>query len=341
MNKPKWWNWNKPGIVFCVLLCVLDNDVHELVAPVQPQRAWPLECCYRLALTSHLDLDQPPLDILLEIGPHISPWSWSAPTWHIATDWPSHLTLILISPYMTYCYRLALTSHLDLDQPPHGILLQIGPHISPWSAPTWHIATDRPPHLTLMPLVSSSSKEPMSKASAALTSPLGGMSGGGYFCRYTWVQSTPLKNGCSFTSWALEHIYPPTHMVIKQPHRNGVYFKATSDKAEVECYTFNHTSVPEEQLHMIFKQCGCGACVQAVPWWPTDPLPRHPSLSSTSLFNSPSSRDFISADMESGNSTFCKQPQTRTPVSHFHTMRRHTPSLRLYTVAQRCLGVCY
>lgn len=34
---------------------------------------------------------------------------------------------------------------------------------------------------TLMPLVSSSSKEPMSKASAAFTSPLGGIKGGEYY----------------------------------------------------------------------------------------------------------------------------------------------------------------
>lgn len=34
---------------------------------------------------------------------------------------------------------------------------------------------------TLMPLVSSSSKEPISKASAALTSPRGGIRGGGYY----------------------------------------------------------------------------------------------------------------------------------------------------------------
>lgn len=33
---------------------------------------------------------------------------------------------------------------------------------------------------TLIPFVSSSSKEPMSKASAAFTSPRGGISGGGY-----------------------------------------------------------------------------------------------------------------------------------------------------------------
>lgn len=37
-------------------------------------------------------------------------------------------------------------------------------------------------NLTLMPLVSSSSKEPMSNASAAFTSPLGGIKGGEY-CR--------------------------------------------------------------------------------------------------------------------------------------------------------------
>lgn len=36
---------------------------------------------------------------------------------------------------------------------------------------------------TLMPLVSSSSKEPMSKASAAFTSPLGGIKGGEYYRR--------------------------------------------------------------------------------------------------------------------------------------------------------------
>ena len=57
---------------------------------------------------------------------------------------------------------------------------------------------------TFWPLVSSSSNEPMSKASAALTSPRGGMSGGGYFWWYTWFQSTPAKNGCSFTSLALQ-----------------------------------------------------------------------------------------------------------------------------------------
>lgn len=37
-------------------------------------------------------------------------------------------------------------------------------------------------NLTLIPLVSSSSKEPMSNASAAFTSPLGGIKGGEY-CR--------------------------------------------------------------------------------------------------------------------------------------------------------------
>ena len=36
---------------------------------------------------------------------------------------------------------------------------------------------------TLIPFVSSSSKFPISKASAALTSPRGGMRGGGYFNR--------------------------------------------------------------------------------------------------------------------------------------------------------------
>lgn len=36
---------------------------------------------------------------------------------------------------------------------------------------------------TLIPFVSSSSKEPMSKASAAFTSPRGGISGGGYCSR--------------------------------------------------------------------------------------------------------------------------------------------------------------
>jgi len=36
---------------------------------------------------------------------------------------------------------------------------------------------------TFMPLVSSSSNEPISNASAALTSPRGGMRGGGYFCK--------------------------------------------------------------------------------------------------------------------------------------------------------------
>ncbi len=45
---------------------------------------------------------------------------------------------------------------------------------------------------TLIPLVSSSSKEPMSKASAALTSPLGGMRGGGY-CNQTNPKTTFLR----------------------------------------------------------------------------------------------------------------------------------------------------
>lgn len=51
-----------------------------------------------------------------------------------------------------------------------------------------------------MPLVSSSSNEPISNASAALTSPLGGIRGGVYFCKYTCCQSSPSKNGCSFNS---------------------------------------------------------------------------------------------------------------------------------------------
>lgn len=82
---------------------------------------------------------------------------------------------------------------------------------------------------TLIPFVSSSSKEPMSKASAAFTSPRGGISGGGYcgrtgaghqhragaprrpaspgppvtFCKKTICQSRERKKGLSFTSWAL------------------------------------------------------------------------------------------------------------------------------------------
>lgn len=51
-----------------------------------------------------------------------------------------------------------------------------------------------------MPLVSSSSNEPISNASAAFTSPLGGIRGGVYFCKYTCCQSSPAKNGCSFSS---------------------------------------------------------------------------------------------------------------------------------------------
>lgn len=42
-------------------------------------------------------------------------------------------------------------------------------------------SSQKPPPPTLMPFVSSSSKEPMSKASAALTSPLGGIRGGEYW----------------------------------------------------------------------------------------------------------------------------------------------------------------
>lgn len=57
---------------------------------------------------------------------------------------------------------------------------------------------------TLIPFVSSSSKFPISKASAALTSPRGGINGGINFNKYTCFQSTSLKNGCSFTSSALE-----------------------------------------------------------------------------------------------------------------------------------------
>lgn len=56
--------------------------------------------------------------------------------------------------------------------------------------------------VSLIPFVSSSSKEPMSKASAALTSPRGGINGGVYFSRYTCCQSIPLKNGCAFNSSA-------------------------------------------------------------------------------------------------------------------------------------------
>lgn len=54
--------------------------------------------------------------------------------------------------------------------------------------------------VSLIPFVSSSSKEPMSKASAALTSPRGGIKGGVYFWRYTCCQSIPLKNGWSLSS---------------------------------------------------------------------------------------------------------------------------------------------
>ena len=56
--------------------------------------------------------------------------------------------------------------------------------------------------VSFKPLVSSSSKDPMSKASAALTSPLGGIRGGGYFCWYTCTQSTPVKKGWVFSSSA-------------------------------------------------------------------------------------------------------------------------------------------
>lgn len=56
-----------------------------------------------------------------------------------------------------------------------------------------------------MPLVSSSSNEPMSNASAALTSPLGGIRGGVYFCKYTCCQSRPAKKGCSFNSSDLQN----------------------------------------------------------------------------------------------------------------------------------------
>lgn len=55
--------------------------------------------------------------------------------------------------------------------------LAVEPH--PVSVCVWERLGER---LTLMPLVSSSSKEPMSKASAAFTSPLGGIKGGEY-CR--------------------------------------------------------------------------------------------------------------------------------------------------------------
>lgn len=57
--------------------------------------------------------------------------------------------------------------------------------------------------VSLIPLVSSSSNEPISNASAAFTSPRGGISGGVYVWIYTWCQSIPAKNLCSFTSSAL------------------------------------------------------------------------------------------------------------------------------------------
>lgn len=53
-------------------------------------------------------------------------------------------------------------------------------------------------NLTLMPLVSSSSKEPMSNASAAFTSPLGGIKGGEY-CRCGGRK----KNTCGFQKEAV------------------------------------------------------------------------------------------------------------------------------------------
>lgn len=59
--------------------------------------------------------------------------------------------------------------------------------------------------VNLIPLVSSSSNEPMSNASAAFTSPRGGINGGVYFCIYTWCQSMPLKKLCSLISSALSY----------------------------------------------------------------------------------------------------------------------------------------
>jgi len=55
--------------------------------------------------------------------------------------------------------------------------------MSQWEATLLEHAKQLQANLTLIPFVSSSSKDPMSKASAALTSPRGGINGGGYFCR--------------------------------------------------------------------------------------------------------------------------------------------------------------
>lgn len=62
--------------------------------------------------------------------------------------------------------------------------------------------------VSLIPFVSSSSNEPISNASAAFTSPRGGINGGVYFCIYTWCQSIPAKNGCSLISSAPRPRHP-------------------------------------------------------------------------------------------------------------------------------------
>jgi len=98
----------------------------------------------------------------------------------------NYLSLTLSASLLIVSNTVSATSACHLSEITRGKFLYRS-----WSA-----------SVSLIPFVSSSSKEPMSKASAALTSPRGGIKGGVYFCRYTCCQSIPLKNGCAFNSSA-------------------------------------------------------------------------------------------------------------------------------------------
>ena len=112
--------------------------------------------------------------------------------WLVISDLSKYCTLrsnhcqTLLTCLVCIGWYVRLTSFCHLSDMTRGKFLY-----NSWSA-----------SVSFNPFVSSSSKEPMSKASAALTSPRGGMRGGGYFCWYTWTQSTPVKKGWFLSSSA-------------------------------------------------------------------------------------------------------------------------------------------
>ena len=81
------------------------------------------------------------------------------------------VNLTICSDVIGHCSSSRLYCRSQIGQN----LLSLQTSTEAWPAPRFQCTL-------IIPFVSSSSKDPISKASAAFTSPLGGMSGGGYFC---------------------------------------------------------------------------------------------------------------------------------------------------------------